>query len=44
MTVALKNYEALLNSGKWNTMYPEKEKIVALTTVAKKVKDINFKL
>eukprot|EP00957_Ditylum_brightwellii_P053948 4086533-Ditylum_brightwellii.AAC.1 len=37
-------YELLKQQGIWNTTSPEQEKIVALASTAKKLKDHNLKL
>ena len=38
MVEDLNKYEVLIDPGKWNTMYPEQEHIVALTTALEKFK------
>ena len=38
MTKVLNKYKVLLDSGKWNAVYPEQKQIVVLTTVMEKLK------
>eukprot|EP00957_Ditylum_brightwellii_P193775 14756095-Ditylum_brightwellii.AAC.1 len=44
MSQAKMNYQILKQQGTWNTTSPEQEKIVALASIDKKLKDDNLKL
>ena len=44
MKSAIIKYEILLTLGNWNTISPEQEQIVDLTTVAEKFKDNNLNI
>jgi hypothetical protein len=44
LTMPLIKFQILKESGKWNSLYPEQEKIVALTSEVTHLKDNNVKL